>query len=114
MNTTADVPLRQKWFITDHRLSLLGLTYNEVVDSGIDVTEHSIANISSTQLEMGKLQYSTQYTLNVSVNFPTANTTLTIYYRLRGYDADSFLLDINQMVIPIREEEYRKPKILDT
>ena len=48
MNTTVDVPLRQKWFITDHRLDLLGRTYDEIVESGIDVTEHSMANLSST------------------------------------------------------------------
>lgn len=41
---------------------------------------------------MGKLQYSVNYTLNVSVYFP--NSTLSIYYRLKGYDADSFNLDI--------------------
>ncbi|CAK70993.1 unnamed protein product (macronuclear) [Paramecium tetraurelia] len=114
MNVTADVPLRQKWFITDKRLEQLKLTYAELVDSGVDITEHSIANLSSTQLEMAKLQYSVNYDLNISINYPSKEDTLTLYYRLRGYDADSFELDVQEMIIPIRDQEFRKPKILET
>ncbi|CAD8049450.1 unnamed protein product [Paramecium sonneborni] len=114
MNVTADVPLRQKWFITDKRLEQLGLTYAELVDSGIDITDHSIANLSTTQLEMVKLQYAVNYDLNISINYPSSEDIITLYYRLRGYDSDSFDLDVQQMIIPIRDQEFRKPKILET
>lgn len=43
---------------------------------------------------MAKLQYSVNYDLNISINYPSNENTIKLYYRLRGYDADSFELDI--------------------
>ena len=83
----------------------------------------SLANISSTKLEMKKLMGSVSYSVNISKDYAVnavyhkithhKDPTITIYYGLTGYDSESYELNTTSQVIEIREQEFRKPKILD-
>lgn len=77
------------------------MTYIQIIETSMDVDGITLANLSSTQLEMSKLQYYTSYHVNTSVDYP--DPQLKLYLAIKGYDADSYDLDISVHIIPIRD-----------